>query len=107
MTTLYLGTPDKQALLGARSFENVMETSVGSTYALCKSDVRDLAKGDYVVVLRKDKNWSRAEGNLVKLEPTGIWTGNGLQRYNVHIEGLEPVPYDPGPRLKHTGVRVC
>ena len=103
MATLYLGTPHSRAMNGARSFEEVMKNENGRAYALSKHEAQTLKPGDKVVVVRKDRYPSRAEGRLLKIEPTGRWA-NHLQRFDVHIEGLTVVEYHPGPLLKRTGV---
>ena len=57
--------------------------------------------GGRVVLLCKDEP-RRAEGRLVKLVPT-FKAGNGIQRYDVHIENLKMVPYKP-ESLNRNGV---
>ena len=104
MATLYLGTPHYRAKYGARSFEEVMETRIGRAYALSKYDAQTLKSGDNIVVVRKDRYHSRAEGKLQKIEFTGQITGNHLRRYNVHIDELTLVEYHPGPDLGRGGV---
>jgi len=106
MATLYWGTPHRRAVDGARNFEEVMETKTGRAYALVTWEAEILKPGDNVVVVRKDKFQSRAEGKFQRIAFTGRITDNGLRRYDVHIDGLTPVEYHPGPKLKHTGVRV-
>ena len=106
MATLYLGTPHSRAKNGARSFEEVLETRIGRAYALSEHEAQTLKPGDRVVVVRKDRYRSRAEGKLQKIEFTGQITENGLRRFNMYIDELTVVEYHPGSGLKHTGVRL-
>ena len=55
------------------------------------------------MLLSKDER-KRAEGKLVRLVPT-IKAGNGIQRYDVHVEGLRKVPYKPED-INRNGVAV-
>ena len=113
MITLILGTPDRRACEGARSFENVKETGVAVGYGLSPEQLdslqRELELGSDVdvMVIRKDRRKSRAVGNLVKLVPTGRWAGC-RQRYDVHIAtgSWKRLPYEPGSPLDHWAVRV-
>ena len=66
MTTLYLGTPHKRAIEGARSFDEVESIEIGRAYALAEWEVQALRPGDNVVVVRKDRWHRRAEGELKK-----------------------------------------
>ena len=113
MLTLILGVPDKRACEGARSFEKVMETGVGVGYGLSPEQLDTLehalkhGSDVEVLVIRKDRKKRRARGGLVKLEATGRWAAC-RQRYDVYIDfgSLEPLPYEPGPRLDHWAVKV-
>ena len=113
MITLFLGTPDRRACEGARSFENVEKTGVAVGYGLSPEQLDSLqdalenGSDVDVVVTRKDRRKSRAVGRLAKLEPTGRWAGY-RQRYDVHMEtgGLKRTPYEPGPPLDHWAVEV-
>ena len=35
-------------------------------------------------------------GSLVRLDPTGVWVANHVQRYNVHLDQLREVQYGDG-----------
>ena len=106
MYTLVIHAPDYTVIEeGKKSFDAVLKDGVGVGYAISKNDVNRLPPGSKVVLLRKDKNQRRAEGQLVKLVPTNKYTPQGIQRYDVHIAGLKPVPYKP-ERLNHYGIAV-
>ena len=113
MITLFLGTPDRRACEGARSFENVERTGVAVGYGLSPEQLDSLQEAlesgsDVdVVVTRKDRRKSRAVGRLAKLEPTGRWAGC-RQRYDVHMDtgGLKRTLYEPGPPLDYWAVEV-
>jgi hypothetical protein len=45
MATLYLGTPHKRALEGARSFEEVEAKEIGRAYALSEWEAQTLRPG--------------------------------------------------------------
>ena len=105
-TTLVIHAPDhrvKQS--GSKSFEEVLADGRGKAYAIRPHERERLAPGSTVVLLRKDGKKQRAEGRLVKLCETGVWTRNGIMRLDVHVEGLELVPYR-SERLTRRGVAV-
>jgi len=92
--TLVIHAPDYRVKKdGAKSFEAVFADGIGVGYAIYPNDINNLNPGCIVVLLRKDRKKRRAEGRLVKLSPTGNWTKNGLQRYDVHFEDRRGVPY--------------
>ena len=107
MLTLVIHAPDRAAALGASSFEQILSTGIGPGYAISKRNVDRLAEAEesMVVLLRKDRRLSRAEGQLDRLVPTGTCTPQGIRRYDVHICGLHLVPYR-SQRLNHQGVAV-
>ena len=111
MTTLFLGTPEYKVKTGSRSFKTVLATGIGDGYCLSETQVIKLngalKRGDDVdvVVLRKDRQKSRAQGRLVGLKPTGRYA-NRRQRYDVEIKDLGVVSYEPGPSLYPWGVVV-
>ena len=82
-----------------------VETGIGRAYALSKGDAQTLRPGDKMLVVRKDRYRSSAEGKLVKLEPTSGWV-NRLQRFDAHIEGLEHVEFRPCAYLNRYEVLV-
>ncbi len=88
-----------------KSFESIFASRpcVGPDYAIARNLLVRLYPGCGVVLLCKDRP-KRAEGKLVKLVPT-TKAGNGIQRYNVYIEGLKIVPYK-SESLSRTGVAV-
>ena len=97
MTTLYLSAPDAKAEAeGKRSYLRTLETGIGDGYAIPKGDAAKCLPGCKVVLLSKDRG-QRAEGKLTMLKETGEKTGNGILRYDVHIEDLSEVPYSLPP----------
>jgi len=104
--TLVIHAPDYTVTKqGKKSFNAVLRTGVGVGYVIFPNDVSRLAKGSPVVLLRKDKNKARAEGQLIKLVPTPKGAAVGRQRYDVYISGLKLVPYKP-ERLNRYGVAL-
>jgi hypothetical protein len=104
MATLIIHAPQEKAEQeGSRSFDRTIELRIGEGYAIPKADADRLGPGDKVVVLSKDEK-RRAEATLVKLDPSGE-TDTGMKRYDVHIENVQEVPYEPEP-LGRTGVSV-
>ena len=87
------------------SFGAFFKSGVGLGYAIFPKDMSKLSPGSKVVLLRKDKNKSRAEGSLVKLVYTGRTTVQGIKRYDVHFKGQRMVTYKP-EKLNHFGVAV-
>ena len=57
-----------------------------------------------VVLLRKDRNKSRAEGKLIRVAVTG-GKASLRHRYDVLVEGLKIVPYKSEP-LDRWGVNL-
>ena len=91
------------------SFETYLKKSWGKGYAIYQKDVSKLPAGSKVILLRNDKNKRRAEGVLVKLDPTGEKTPQGIQRYDVYIKNLKevlPYNYKPEEKLNRCGVAV-
>ena len=86
-----------------RSFEQTLATGIGRGYAIAHNLWLLCRPGCSVVLLSKDEG-KRAEGTLLKLVPTEK-AGNGIQRYDVHIDGLRPAPYQP-EALNRNGVAV-
>jgi hypothetical protein len=76
---------------------------VGREYLIGEKKAALLREGCAVVLLSKDEK-RRAEGTLVRLEPTGK-ARNGVQRYNVHMKDLKEVPYK-AENLDRWGVNV-
>jgi len=106
MTTLVIHAPDYMVKKsGKKSFEQVLADGIGKGYAIYEEYISKLPKGSKVVLLRKDRNKKRAEGILVRLVPTGRYTPQGMQRYDVHIKGLAEVSYKP-EELNHCGVAI-
>ena len=105
MPTLVIHAPDRTAKIGAPSFNQILSTGIGPGYAISKTDVSRLPPGSKAVLLRKDKNQRRAEGQLIKLVPTNRYTPQGIQRYDIHTAALKQVPYKP-ERLNHYGIAV-
>lgn len=86
-----------------RSFEQSLATGIGSGYAIAYNLWLQCRPGCSVVLLSKDEG-KRAEGTLAELVPTEK-AGNGIQRYDVYIEGLRRVPYK-SEALNRNGVAV-
>jgi len=105
MATLVIHAPDHRVKQGAKSFEAVMEDGIGVRYAIYEQYISILNPGCTVVLLRKDKRRKRGEGRLTQLKPTGIFTHNGIQRYDVYFENRKLVPYKP-EKLNRCGVAV-
>ena len=107
MKNLVIHAPDHAVKgRGATSFEHILSTGVGPGYAISNNDIGKLTiPGSPVVLLRKDRRKARAEGRLIKIVPTGRYTRNGRQRYDVHIAGLKLVAYNP-EKLNRFGYAV-
>lgn len=104
MSTLVIHAPQNKAdTEGKRTFEGTLKSGVGDEYAIYPNLRTRLNPGDCVVVLDKDRRL-RAEGILVVLIPRSR-TENGIQRYDVHIKNLKPVPYKP-ESLNRCGISV-
>ena len=65
VTTFVIHAPDYRVKYGAKSFEAVMKDGKGERYAIYEDYVSKIHPGCIVVLLRKDKNKKRAEGELV------------------------------------------
>lgn len=104
--TLVIHAPYWKGKPGApNSFEAYFKTGVGLGYAIFPKDRSKFSLGSKVVLLRKDKKKSRAEGSLVKLVYTGRTTTQGIKRYDVHFKGQIMVTYKP-EKLNRWGVAV-
>ncbi|MGD0415532.1 MAG: hypothetical protein ABSA80_09280 [Terriglobales bacterium] len=104
MATLVINAPKaKIRQTNAQSFETTLTSCVGDGYAIWKTLVAQVNTGSGVVLLDKDQK-KRAEGTLVRLVPIEK-TGNGIQRYEVHMKNLRIVPYK-SERLNRNGVAV-
>lgn len=105
MITLIIHAPDYRIKDGAQSFESTLSSCVGDGYAISKAYASILHPGSKIVLLRNDRNKSRAEGTLVKLVPTTNKTPQGIRRYDVHFRDPKVVPYK-AERLNRFGVAV-
>jgi hypothetical protein len=104
VTTLVINAPRRTVLSDRRkTFDLTFSSGVGDGYAISRASAAHCHVGCKVVLLSTDE-YKRAEGILVKLEPAGK-AGNGLQRYDAHIESLRRVAYRPG-RINRNGVAV-
>ena len=104
MATLVLNAPRGQAQAnGKKSFDSTLRTGVGEGYAIAHNIALRCSPGCRVVLLCQDDR-KRAEGRLVRLVATEK-TLSGMQRYDVHMEGLTVVSYTP-ERLNRCGVGV-
>lgn len=105
MTTLVIHAPGWAAKKGAKSFDWVLQHNMGYRYAIYNNYLSKINPGCRVVVLQKDKPQRRAEGELVELVPTGAFTRNGIQRFDIYIKNLTIVPYS-GVALNRCGVAL-
>ena len=104
MATLVIHAPQATAGTdGKWSFDNTFESGIAKGYAIAHSFWLRSHTGCKVVLLSKDER-KRAEGRVVRLEPTEK-ANNGIQRYNVHMEDLKRVPYKP-EALNRQGVAL-
>jgi len=104
MSTLVMNAPRaKSEQENKQSFEATFESGIGDGYAISKGLFSRLSAGSGVVLLDKDQG-KRAEVMLLQLVPTEK-TGNGIQRYDVHVKNLKMVPYKP-ESLNRNGVTV-
>lgn len=104
MSTLVINAPmAKVEQERKQSFETTFASGLGDGYAIANGLFVRLSAGCGVVLLDKDQG-KRAEGTLIELVPTEK-TGNGIQRYDVHIKNLKMVPYRP-ENLNRNGVTV-
>ena len=104
MATLVIHAPsEKVQSEQKRSFESTVRLGVGDGYAIARDLRARITLGCRVVVLDKGGE-RRAEGTLVRLVATSK-TGNGIQRYDVHMKDLKEVPYKP-ENLNRNGVAV-
>jgi hypothetical protein len=104
MPTLVIHAPrEKCKRENKKSFESTRASGIGDGYAIYADLFSLLYPGWRVVLLSKDQKL-RAEGRLAKLDPADK-TENGIQRYDVYVEGFEMVPYKP-ERLNKCGVSV-
>lgn len=107
MITLYLNAPQwRVGIENCRSFQDMLNTSIGGGYAIPKGEAAKCLPGGNVVLLCQDGKL-RAEGKLKALTPTGEKTESGMLRYNVHISELKKTPYNPPSLpLRRTGILV-
>jgi hypothetical protein len=92
MSALVIHAPKRKVEAeGKRSFEETLRTGVGDGYAIARSLVKQVNPGSKVILLDKWRDL-RAEGVLLQLVPTEK-TGNGIQRYDVHVKDWRSVPY--------------
>ena len=106
MITLVIHAPDHRVKrTGAKSFEAVLADGIGKGYILSQREVSKLLPGSKVVLLRKDGLERRAEGWLVVRPVPTMKTPRGKQRYDVHINDLREVSYQP-EKLNRYGVAV-
>lgn len=106
MPTLVIHAPYSQVQQnGKMSFDQTVATGIGHGYAISRSLIQQLSSGDPVVVICKVHH-KQATGRIKQLRPTDK-AGNGLQRYDVHMEDLQKGSYTHGStRLNRNGVAV-
>ena len=107
MTTLYLNVPkDKVDGEGKKSYQETLNSAVGSGYAIPRGSAMQCVPGLRVVLLCQATR-QRAQGKMKELKPTGEKAGNGIMRYDVHLEEVSAAPYAPAPaNFRRTGVLV-
>ena len=108
MTTLVIHAPTwRHRTDSAKSFQQTISSRMGEGYALLASEVESLARGCDVIVLDKGGK-RRANATLNHLEPTGVWTANHVQRYNVYLDGVREIPFDNSAsiRLNRRGIAL-
>src|SRR5215207_9900369 len=105
MPTLVISAPSWRK--DAKPFGEVFRSLLGEGYALAKTELAAISPGCPLILLDKDKK-RRAEGRVAQLQPTGIFTGGHMQRYNVHLAHLSEVPYGDSSsiRLNRRGVAI-
>ena len=107
MKTLVISAPStKSGPPGYRSFANTLQAKVGQEYALfwAKSMRGQLSRGMRVIVIDKPGRL-QAEGTLVSW--TSKYTVNGVEHYDVVMQGLKVVPFSGGSiPLNRRGVAI-
>ena len=108
MTTLVIHAPTwRHRAESVKSFQQTVDSGVGEGYALARTELELLRPGCRVIVLDKGSK-QRADARLIRLEPTGVWAGNGVQRYNIHLDQVRCVTYGESQsiRLNHRGIAI-
>jgi hypothetical protein len=105
MATLVLNAPKYQAKIhGKQSYQNTLNSCIGIGYALSSRIRTSVAEGDEVLLL--DKNSQKAaKGKIVRIEATGVFTENKIQRFNIHIGGFVGCEY-VNVSLNRNGVAI-
>lgn len=106
MPTLVIHAPHSQVQQNQKqSFNQTIASGRGDGYAIWHSLFKQLSPGDEVVVICK-VHQKQAIGRIKELKATEK-TGAGMQRYDVIMVNLKPVPYThSGTRLNRNGVAV-
>ncbi len=106
MPTLFIHVPySKVEESKKKSFTQTVATGRGDGFAISRGQFQQLKPGDPIVVICRTHK-KKAAGQIRELIPTEK-AGNGLQRYDIVIAGLEPVPYTHEDVIFHrTGVAV-
>jgi hypothetical protein len=86
-----------------RSFEQIVSTGRGLSYAISDPDRRKIRIGCKLVILDNARG-KRAEAKLTELK-LDEKTRTGMQRYNVYFEGVEQVDYQYD-RIERWGTSV-
>ena len=107
MVILYLNVPkDKVDDQDKKSYEDTLNSALGSGYAMSMENALKCVPGSAVVLLCQATE-QRAQSRIKALKLTGEKTGGGMVRYDVHMEDLTSVPYRPAPaNFGRTGVLV-
>lgn len=106
MPTLIVHAPHSQVQQNQKkSFNQTVATEIGEGYAIWGSLFNQLSPGDEVVVICKVHH-KQAVGRIKALKPVEK-TRTGMQRYDVIMTDLKPVPYTHGTtNLNRNGVAV-
>jgi Swt1-like HEPN len=91
----------------AASFQHTLDSRVGQGYAIARTELEFIRPGCDVIVLDKGSK-RRGDAKLARLEASGTWTSNHVQRYDVHLEQLTEVRYGDSQaiRLNHRGIAL-
>lgn len=106
MPTLVIHAPHSQVQQSQKqSFNQTVATGRGDGYAISSGLFQQLSPGDPVIVICK-VHQKQAAGQIKELIPTAK-TGTGMQRYDVIIANLKPVPFTHADtKLNRNGVAV-
>jgi hypothetical protein len=106
MKTLYLLAPRSRNNPRShhKDFYTIMASGVGPDYGISKNQMSQIHIGMSVVLFDRDRP-IQASGTV------GGWSattkaGNGVQRYNIALQGLVPEGYSNPPNVNRFGVAI-